>query len=136
MTEISICLPHPGRALSPNAHAPLSRKGAAVMNAKKICEKKDLRSRAYMLTLSELRQKDIMGDFKPKNYRINWYFKGTKPDADNCLARCKAAIDGACGAFGIDDRDLELAGVKRIHSLDGKAGSMEIIFDDREEEEA
>ncbi|MCD8071131.1 MAG: hypothetical protein LUE08_07105 [Akkermansiaceae bacterium] len=134
MTEILIRLPHPGRVLSPNAHVPMSRRGALVANAKKIYEKKDLRSRAYMLTLCELRKKDIMGAFQPKNYRINWYFKGTKPDADNCLARCKAAIDGACMAFGTDDRDLELAGVKRIHALDDKAGTLEIVFDDREEE--
>ena len=46
-----------------------------------------------------------------------WYFKGNKPDADNCLARCKAYLAGACKAMGIDDRPLDCAGIDRVHDL-------------------
>ena len=53
-------------------------------------------------------------------------------DADNCLARCKAYLDGACKALGIDDRTLDCAGIERIHDL-GRAGQVEIVFERRDQ---
>ena len=50
--------------------------------------------------------------------------------ADNCLARCKAYLDGACKAMGIDDRTLDCAGIDRVHDL-AKAGQVKIVFERR-----
>ena len=51
--------------------------------------------------------------FAPRRYRIIWPFKGSRPDADNIVARMNHVLDGCAMAFGIDDRDLELEGVER-----------------------
>ena len=72
---------------------------------------------------------------QPTHYRVVWFYKGNKPDADNCLARCKAYLDGACKAMGIDDRTLDCAGIDRIHDL-GRAGQVEIVFERRDDENA
>lgn len=64
----------------------------------------------------------------PTHYRVIWYFKGPRPDADNCLACCKAYLDGACKALGIDDRTLDCAGIDRVHDL-ARAGQVEIVFE-------
>lgn len=131
--EITIRLRHPGRDLSPNAHVPMTRRGAIVANAKKLEAKKGLRTRAYILAENELEKHDAAA-FRPCTYSVRWLYKGSKPDADNCLARCKAAIDGACLAFNIDDGELDLAGIERVHTLDGKAGFVELTFADGKEE--
>ena len=47
-----------------------------------------------------------------------------------CMARCKANLDGACKAMGIDDRTLDCAGIDRVHDLD-RAGQVEIVFERR-----
>lgn len=72
---------------------------------------------------------------QPTHYRVIWFFKGPKPDADNCLARCKAYLDGACKAMGIDDRTLDCAGIDRVHDL-VHAGKVEIVFERRDDENA
>lgn len=72
---------------------------------------------------------------QPTHYRVIWFYKGNKPDADNCLARCKAYLDGACKALGIDDRTLDCAGIDRVHDLT-RAGQVEIVFERRDDENA
>lgn len=126
MTTLTITLPHTPRELSPNAKAPLTQRGAIVAGYKKTAAKRRARTMAWAATL------EALGDHKmvPTHYRVTWYYKGNKPDADNCLARCKAYLDGACKAMGIDDRTLDCAGIDRVHDL-ARAGQVEIVFERR-----
>jgi hypothetical protein len=55
-----------------------------------------------------------------------------KPDIDNVVARLKPLIDGCALAFGINDRDLELGRVRRVHTLDEQAGTLVLHFDTEE----
>ena len=126
MTTLTITLPHTPRCLSPNAKAPLTQRGAIVAGYKKTSAKRRARTRAGAVTQEALKGHKM----QPTHYRVIWYFKGNKPDADNCLARCKAYLDGACKAMGIDDRTLDCAGIDRVHDL-AKAGQVKIVFERR-----
>ena len=96
-------------------------------------ERKRLRRNAAWLALDAM-QTAGLHDFKPATYRVIWYYKGTQPDADNALARCKSIIDGACDTFRANDKHLELAGVQRVHALHRpECGSVTVIFDDGKE---
>lgn len=126
MTTLTITLPHTPRCLSPNAKAPLTQRGAIVAGYKKTAAKSRARNIAWGRTCEALNGRRML----PTHYRVVWFYKGNKPDADNCLARCKAYLDGACKALGIDDRTLDCAGIDRVHDLD-RAGKVEIVFEDR-----
>lgn len=126
MNSLTITLPHTPRELSPNAKAPLTQRGAQVAGFKKTAAKRRARQLAWGRTYEALNGRRMV----PTHYRVIWYFKGNKPDADNCLARCKAYLDGACKALGIDDRALDCAGIDRVHDLD-RAGKVEIVFERR-----
>lgn len=126
MNTLTIILPHTPRELSPNAHAPLTQRGAIVAGRKKASAKRRARHMAWAKTLEALQQRHM----KPTHYHVTWIYKGVMPDADNCLARCKAYFDGACLAMGIDDRSLDCAGIDRVHDL-SKAGTVEITFERR-----
>ena len=126
MTALTITLPHTPRCLSPNAKAPLTQRGAIVAGYKKTSAKRRARTMAGAVTQEALKGHKM----QPTHYRVIWYFKGNKPDADNCLARCKAYLDGACKAMGIDDRTLDCAGIDRVHDL-AKAGQVKIVFERR-----
>ena len=105
MTTLTITLPHTPRCLSPNAKTPLTPRGALVAGFKKTAAKSRARN-------------------------IAW---GRTYEALNGLARCKAYLDGACKAMGIDDRTLDCAGIDRVHDLD-RAGQVEIVFERRASE--
>lgn len=124
MISLTITLPHTPRELSPNASAPLTKRGAQVAGFKKTAAKRRARQLAWAMTLEALKGRKMA----PTHYRVFWYYKGNKPDADNCLARCKAYLDGACKALGVDDRLLDCAGIVRVRDLD-LAGMVEIIFE-------
>jgi hypothetical protein len=51
-----------------------------------------------------------------------------KPDVDNVVARLKPLIDGCAQAFGINDRELELGRVRRVHTLGKEAGTLILHF--------
>jgi len=97
-----------------------------VAGYKKTSAKRRARTMAGAVTQEALKGHKM----QPTHYRVIWYFKGNKPDADNCLARCKAYLDGACKAMGIDDRTLDCAGIDRVHDL-AKAGQVKIVFERR-----
>lgn len=126
MTTLTITLPHTPRCLSPNAKAPLSPRGAMVARLQEDGCQEPRRNIAWGRTYETLNGRRMV----PTHYWVIWYYKGARPDADNCLARCKAYLDGACKAMGIDDRTLDCAGIERIHDL-GRAGKVEIVFEDR-----
>lgn len=112
---LSIMLPHPPSALRPNGRVHWAAKARAV---------KDARTLAKMVTLSMVMRTVL---FVPRSYALTWYYKGSAPDADNCLAACKAYLDGCCAAFKIDDRHLECTGIHRVHSKE-YAGELELVF--------
>lgn len=126
MTSLTITLPHTPRCLSPNAKAPLTSRGAVVAGYKRTAAKRRARNMAFWRTSEALNRRRM----QPTHYRVVWFYKGNKPDADNCLARCKAYLDGACRALGIDDRMLDCAGIERVHDF-ARAGVVEIMFERR-----
>lgn len=124
---------HADHYLAPYAALPVAQRqgpshaeGAIVAGYKKTSAKRRARTMAGAVTQEALKGHKM----QPTHYRVIWYFKGNKPDADNCLARCKAYLDGACKAMGIDDRTLDCAGIDRVHDL-AKAGQVKIVFERR-----
>lgn len=124
MISLTITLPHTPRCLSPNAKAPLTPRGAAVANKKKVSAKRRARNMAWAVTFKELQGRK----FRPRFYTVRWFYKGPEPDDDNVLTRCKYYKDGACAAMGIDDRVLSCKGIERIHDFT-RAGEVEVVFE-------
>lgn len=127
--KLDIEFPHPDRVLSPNSHAPLTARGAQMHGIIKASTKTKTRNAAYfraLRALSTVPQRNFPAAF----VEVTWYYKGVQPDVDNVVARLKPLIDGCAMAFGINDRDLELGRVRRVHTLDKKlAGTLVLHFD-------
>lgn len=128
--KLTIQFPHPDRAISPNGQVPLTRQGAIRMNYKKVALKRATRNAAYLEAKNAMQYILHRGLFVPHKYDIVWRYKGRKPDVDNIVARTKPLIDGCCKAFGIDDRDLELGRVDRVHTKGREAGTVLLIFEE------
>lgn len=133
---LTVALARPGRVLSPNSRSHWAAKQRVVREA---------RGRARLLVLKALGEGGagcpassdlVQGRSTPRlrasetpalRYEVRWFYKGACPDADNCLASCKAYLDGCADALGVDDRTLECAGIHRVHDK-GRAGTVEIVF--------
>ena len=113
---LDITLPLPHRALRPNGRAHWAEKARKTKAAK---------SRARLMVLNALA--NAAEPLHPVRYAVTWFFKGAVPDADNCLASCKAYLDGAAAAFGVDDRVWECAGIHRVHDK-ARAGELVLRF--------
>ena len=125
--RLEIVLPHPDKALSPNAARALSPRAAAAQNAVKMRLVKEVRHGACVrarVALNACQQRN----FPAEEVDVTWYYKGVRPDFDNVVARCKAIIDGCADAFGINDRVLELGRVRRVHDLGIHAGTVALTF--------
>lgn len=134
MSVLSVVLRHPVQALRPNGRVHWAVKATAVRRA---------RATARLLVLKALGEGGcpassdlVQGRSTPRlrasetpalRYEVRWFYKGACPDADNCLASCKAYLDGCADALGVDDRTLECAGIHRVHDK-VKAGTVEIVF--------
>ncbi len=120
--KLTLDIAHPPQACSPNGSH-----GSWM---------KSRNARTKVRTAARLIGKQAMGLYKldsysPASYRITWFYKGTPPDADNIVARCKSILDGYCDAFGVNDRQLTIAGVERVHALHRpECGTVRIAFDD------
>lgn len=121
---VTVTLPHGAKVLSANASVPKTARGCLVAARKKQKAKRTAKTLAWALTL-----KCLNGSlFKPNRYMIRWFFKyGEAPDEDNTVARCKAYLDGACQAMGMDDRILRIRGVERIRDRQ-RAGEVDLVF--------
>lgn len=135
---ISLCKP----TNKANASVPLDRTAAVRANYARIAAKRKERDDAWLATRAELSHvssdKEGRPLFMPLGYRIVYPYKGVKPDADNCVARCKALLDGCALAFGMNDRDLELLGIERVDHRDALRRGLDvrrvyIEFDDMTE---
>ena len=129
--QLDITFLHPDRVLSPNASVPLTARGAKAHNLKRMAEKTKTRELARIKALVEA-SKLPQRNFPAKWLEVTWFYKGMKPDIDNVVARLKPLIDGCALAFGINDRDLELGRVRRVHTLDEQAGTLVLHFDTEE----
>lgn len=124
---ITVTLPHPAKELRPNGRPHFMARARA---------KKSARMSAYFEAMSRLRvalAERYHGDaieFHPTRYTLRWYYWGNVPDEDNCLAACKAYIDGCADAFDINDRTLSCAGIERVHDKDKR---IELIFSDEKD---
>ena len=118
---------HPDRVLSPNSNAPLSARGAKTHGIIKASVKKKTRNTAYLKALCAL-STIPQRNFPARLVEVTWYYKGMKPDVDNVVARLKPLIDGCAQAFGINDRELELGRVRRVHTLGKEAGTLMLHF--------
>ncbi len=123
--NITVTMQHPPIELSMNGRAHWGRKGELARRYRGI---------AFYLTkeaISNEQRNGFTGTFTPTGYAIYWYYKGREPDDDNVVTRCKSIRDGACDAFGIDDRSLRLRGVERVHARGGElCGKVRVVFDD------
>lgn len=112
-----------------NACRPLTREAAVRANYARMAAKKRERNDGWMAARRALCTLpcDAEGrvDFTPLGYRIIWPYKGTRPDADNIVARIKNNLDGCAMAFNVNDRDLDLLGVERLHYLEARSRRMD-----------
>lgn len=127
--KVSVLFNHPRAELGANGKSPLLARAAAAKNALKMRLVAETRHRAFVEARRAM-QYMPQGNFAAKEVAITWFYKGVRPDVDGVVTRCKALIDGCCDAFGVNDRELELGRVRRVHSLHEMAGTVELEFAD------
>ena len=112
MAEVVVRLPKPAATLSPNSVCGTTPQGVWQMHLAHVGAVKKARKQAWQLATAA----HAPEGFQPREYTLVWYYKGAKRDADNCLASCKAYLDGCADAWGSNDRDWECGGIRRVHS--------------------
>ena len=111
----AITLPLPDHKLKPNHRTHWAAKMSAV---------KEARITAWRIATETLPFPTNI--YTPIGYVINYHYKGHRPDADNCLASCKAYLDGIADAYNANDRLWDCYGIHRYH--DKKAPRLEITM--------
>lgn len=103
-------LPYPHKALWPNGRAHWAAKAR---------ETQKHRQWAHLATLAEL---NACEPFTPATVTIRVYPKprGPLPDRDNCIAACKAMLDGVADALAVNDRDFPAPKVEFCEPRDGR----------------
>ena len=122
---VTVVLRHPANSV--NGSVPLKRTAAIRANYAKVAVKRKEREDAFRACMHVVR--GAPQGFVPTGYRIVWYYKGVRPDADNIVARCKHYLDGCALAFGVNDATWEFGGVQRVHDS-ARGGEVEIVFSD------
>jgi len=106
MTPITITLPIPDRAVSPNAGRGQS-KWAAIKKSRKV---KAHRENAKWVMLEALSNAGLCLETEMpevSGYSLAFFFKTNYfRDEGNAEGSCKPAIDGICDALGINDRNF------------------------------
>ena len=125
MVEIVISLPRPERHLTPNCVTGSNPESVWKVLLMHMGAKKRARKVAEKAAGAVVRPVD----WQPLEYVLVWYYWGQKTDADNCLACCKAYLDGCAAAWGGNDRDWECAGVRRVRDKERRA-CIELRFRD------
>lgn len=130
--ELEITFPHSPSILGLNGSLPTEPRAASARNRARIGAKLKTRDAARMIAMQAL-QAVPQRNYPARTLYVEWYYKGIKPDVDGVVTRLKPIIDGCALAFGINDRDIELGSVKRIHALDKRAGTVKLIFNTEEQ---
>lgn len=115
--EMVIEFVKPDDELSPNSRPNKYRKARVVEKARLYAQAR-ARKALYVMGVQS---------FKPKAYKIIWYYFGVPRDEDNCVTSCKAYLDGCADAFEANDRYWHLLGVERIRDKE-KRNNIKIIF--------
>lgn len=125
--ELTITFPHPAAILGQNGSLPTEPRAASARNRARIGEK--IKTREHARKLATLALKTVpQRNFPAKQLTVIWYFFGcVKPDVDGIVSKIKPLLDGCALAFGINDRDIELAAVHRVHSKE-KNKTCELVF--------
>lgn len=108
---VEIELPLPDGRIGPNGRADRWEKSVTV---------KRLRWSALQLTREAIEATGLhWWEWEPwpaARVDIEWRYAGTQPDQDNCIARCKGAIDGAADALGMNDRHISIGTIALTHT--------------------
>ena len=102
-----IILPHPSNQLSKNGRAFYLQEAR-------------LKDKLQAETMNQLQLMKNKGA-APKFYHLMWVYKGTRPDDDNVITRCKYARDTIAKFYDFDDRDLQIAGFPCVDFIHDKA---------------
>ena len=113
-----VWLPEPDRALSPNARVFWARRHRAASAASMV---------ACVLMRGALRRWRAVG-VRMSGYRIVVYprFAGRR-DVDNCVASCKAYLDGCARALQQDDCEWQIYGAC-VRRSERRRGVVAIVF--------
>lgn len=128
MSELVITLPRPVRYLTPNCVTGDCPAGVWKMHLAHIGAKKKAKKDALDEARRVLEELGLTG-YRAVEYELVWFYYGNRTDADNCLASCKAYLDGCAEAFGGNDRDWDCAGVRRLKDAQ-RAGTVQLVFRD------
>lgn len=107
---MTITLPLPSPDLRPNSRPHWARKAKATKAARALALLRALEAGVPATP--------------PTHYRLlyHWPTPRRRWDDDNCVAACKAYLDGICAALRIDDRSLRFSGLEHDRSQPGRAG--------------
>lgn len=113
---VTILLPWPDRALSPNARGHWSQKSRAAASARK-----GAMARALERVTPDDRM--LFRAFKPPlRATLTFHPKDKRRrDLDNLLAACKPAMDGVAQALGFDDSRIRCTVMQFGHAVKGGA---------------
>ncbi len=128
MKILKITMPHPSDVLSPNQG--LGNRYA--VNAARKAAKEAARVK-MLCELTTARAGDPDSRLKAEKLVIIWYHKGRGHDIDNAVAMCKAYVDGACKALGVDDGRFGILDARKVKSPN-RAGEVDLVFHMREDE--
>ena len=113
-----VWLPEPDRALSPNARVFWARRHRAASAASMV---------ACVLMRGALRRWRAVG-VRMSGYRIVLYPRSARRrDVDNCVASCKAYLDGCARALCQDDCEWRLFGAC-VRRSERRRGVVAIVF--------
>lgn len=120
--SITISLPMPARAITPNAQRGQSRWGA-IAKSRII---KDHRQTAMMAIREAMRCKPHCGQFKGYSYQ-HFFETMSFRDTDNANGGAKAYMDGSCDYLGVNDNIMEMVKVS-TRQKDQNCPRIEITF--------
>lgn len=122
---MKIDLPWPAPVLWPNGPRPRNHGHMASVTAKH-------RQWAHWATLDALPPYYLPGAWAggdiPVTIVVHAKAKGPLPDRDNCIAACKAMLDGVADGLGVNDR---LFGTPRVEFSPVRDGRIVLILGDR-----
>lgn len=112
--RLTVVLPIPDYALSPNGRPHWARKAKAVKAAR------------HRGTLETMALVGAQPRPCPVAYTLRYYWPSTHRDDDNAIASAKSYLDAICNVLGIDDRHVRFRALE--HHADRKAPRLEVVM--------